>query len=103
MSLCFAEGIVMNPRAHLRMTYESNPIAFLVAQAGGISVDGHEEILKIQHSAVLFLFNLWLDKHTHALVHLSAGRSRKRARESENEKDRECVSNIPAQIPDFFF
>ena len=41
---------MMNPRAHLRMTYESNPIAFLVANAGGVAVDGREAVLGIRHS-----------------------------------------------------
>ncbi|XP_010484219.1 PREDICTED: fructose-1,6-bisphosphatase, chloroplastic [Camelina sativa] len=41
-------GVAMNPRDHLRLVYEGNPLAFLVEQAGGKSSDGEREILSIQ-------------------------------------------------------
>ena len=28
-------GVTMNPRAHLRLLYEANPLAFIAEQAGG--------------------------------------------------------------------
>ena len=28
-------GVAMNPRSHLRLVYEANPLAFLAEQAGG--------------------------------------------------------------------
>lgn len=41
-------GVAMNPRDHLRLVYEGNPLAFLVEQAGGKASDGKREILSIQ-------------------------------------------------------
>lgn len=28
-------GVAMNPRSHLRLLYEANPLAFIAEQAGG--------------------------------------------------------------------
>ena len=28
-------GVAMNPRSHLRLLYEANPLAFVAEQAGG--------------------------------------------------------------------
>jgi fructose-1,6-bisphosphatase I len=41
-------GIAMNPRDHLRLVYEANPLSFLVEQAGGSGSDGKRRILEIQ-------------------------------------------------------
>ncbi|KAG0476356.1 hypothetical protein HPP92_013197 [Vanilla planifolia] len=41
-------GIVMNPRDHLRLVYEANPLSFLVEHAGGKGSDGKTRILSIQ-------------------------------------------------------
>ncbi|KAK1301150.1 hypothetical protein QJS10_CPB13g00228 [Acorus calamus] len=41
-------GVVMNPRGHLRLVYEANPLSFLVEQAGGKGSDGKCRILSIQ-------------------------------------------------------
>ncbi|KAK1274818.1 hypothetical protein QJS04_geneDACA005711 [Acorus gramineus] len=41
-------GVVMNPRDHLRLVYEANPLSFLVEQAGGKGSDGKCRILSIQ-------------------------------------------------------
>lgn len=41
-------GIVMNPRDHLRLVYEANPLSFLVEHAGGRGSDGKTRILSIQ-------------------------------------------------------
>ncbi|KAF4376388.1 hypothetical protein F8388_012050 [Cannabis sativa] len=41
-------GIAMNPRDHLRLVYEANPLSFLVEQAGGRGSDGKHRILSIQ-------------------------------------------------------
>ncbi|CAM8930924.1 unnamed protein product [Rhodiola kirilowii] len=41
-------GIAMNPRAHLRLVYEANPLSFLAEQAGGKGSDGKHRILSIQ-------------------------------------------------------
>ncbi|CAH8363334.1 unnamed protein product [Eruca vesicaria subsp. sativa] len=41
-------GVAMNPRDHLRLVYEGNPLAYLVEQAGGKASDGKREILSIQ-------------------------------------------------------
>ncbi|KDP29993.1 hypothetical protein JCGZ_18760 [Jatropha curcas] len=41
-------GIAMNPRHHLRLVYEANPLSFLVEQAGGRGSDGKVRILSIQ-------------------------------------------------------
>ena len=38
----------MNPRDHLRLVYEANPLSFLVEQAGGKGSDGKRRILSIQ-------------------------------------------------------
>lgn len=34
----------MNPRSHLRLVYEGNPLAFLCDQAGGLATDGIRRI-----------------------------------------------------------
>ncbi|OVA01850.1 Fructose-1 [Macleaya cordata] len=41
-------GVAMNPRDHLRLVYEANPLSFLVEQAGGRGSDGKVKILSIQ-------------------------------------------------------
>ncbi|KAK3016270.1 hypothetical protein RJ639_006101 [Escallonia herrerae] len=41
-------GVTMNPRDHLRLVYEANPLSFLVEQAGGRGSDGTIRILSIQ-------------------------------------------------------
>ncbi|KAJ1703353.1 hypothetical protein LUZ63_003132 [Rhynchospora breviuscula] len=41
-------GIAMNPRDHLRLVYEANPLSFLVEEAGGRGSDGKHRILAIQ-------------------------------------------------------
>lgn len=41
-------GLVMNPRDHLRIVYEGNPLSFLVEQAGGKASDGKSRILSMQ-------------------------------------------------------
>lgn len=41
-------GVAMNPRDHLRLVYEANPLSFLAEQAGGRGSDGKNRILTIQ-------------------------------------------------------
>lgn len=41
-------GVAMNPRDHLRLVYEANPLSFLAEQAGGKGSDGHSRILSLQ-------------------------------------------------------
>ncbi|EER90172.1 hypothetical protein BDA96_10G284500 [Sorghum bicolor] len=41
-------GVAMNPRDHLRLVYEANPLSFLAEQAGGRGSDGKNRILNIQ-------------------------------------------------------
>ncbi|XP_050210177.1 fructose-1,6-bisphosphatase, chloroplastic [Mercurialis annua] len=41
-------GVAMNPREHLRLVYEANPLSFLAEQAGGRGSDGKSRILSIQ-------------------------------------------------------
>lgn len=41
-------GVTMNPRDHLRLVYEANPLSFLAEQAGGKGSDGKNRILSIQ-------------------------------------------------------
>ncbi|KAJ0975382.1 hypothetical protein J5N97_017347 [Dioscorea zingiberensis] len=41
-------GLAMNPRDHLRLVYEANPLSFLVENAGGRGSDGKTRILSIQ-------------------------------------------------------
>ncbi|KAK8659708.1 hypothetical protein V6N13_029902 [Hibiscus sabdariffa] len=41
-------GIAMNPRDHLRLVYEANPLSFLAEQAGGKGSNGKSRILSIQ-------------------------------------------------------
>ena len=49
-----------NKNGRLRLTYEANPIAFLVEQAGGKATDGNIDILKVNvkriHQRVPFIF-----------------------------------------------
>ena len=40
------------PDGKLRLTYESNPIAFLAEQAGGIALDGTRRILEIEPKSI---------------------------------------------------
>lgn len=53
-------GIAMNPRAHLRLVYEGNPIAFVVENAGGKASTGVGDIMdvkpeKLHHRLPLFV------------------------------------------------
>ncbi|EPS57153.1 hypothetical protein M569_17668, partial [Genlisea aurea] len=41
-------GVAMNPRDHLRLVYEGNPLSFLAEQAGGKGSDGKSRILSMQ-------------------------------------------------------
>ncbi|KAK6143669.1 hypothetical protein DH2020_024017 [Rehmannia glutinosa] len=41
-------GVAMNPRDHLRLVYEANPLSFLAEQAGGRGSDGKVRILNLQ-------------------------------------------------------
>ncbi|XP_031380384.1 fructose-1,6-bisphosphatase, chloroplastic [Punica granatum] len=41
-------GVAMNPRDHLRLVYEANPLSFLAEQAGGKGSDGKNRILSLQ-------------------------------------------------------
>ncbi|KAI5386098.1 hypothetical protein KIW84_072609, partial [Lathyrus oleraceus] len=41
-------GVAMNPRDHLRLVYEANPLSFIVEQAGGRGSDGKSRILSLQ-------------------------------------------------------
>ncbi|XP_021776251.1 fructose-1,6-bisphosphatase, chloroplastic-like [Chenopodium quinoa] len=41
-------GVAMNPRDHLRLVYEANPLSFVAEQAGGKGSDGKSRILSIQ-------------------------------------------------------
>ncbi|KAL2936749.1 Fructose-1 6-bisphosphatase chloroplastic [Bienertia sinuspersici] len=41
-------GIAMNPRDHLRLVYEANPLSFVAEQAGGKGSDGKSRIRLIQ-------------------------------------------------------
>ncbi|XP_073065762.1 fructose-1,6-bisphosphatase, cytosolic [Primulina eburnea] len=41
-------GLAMNPRDHLRLVYEANPLSFLAEQAGGKGSDGKGRILSLQ-------------------------------------------------------
>lgn len=41
-------GLAMNPRDHLRLVYEANPLSFLAEQAGGKGSDGKLRILSLQ-------------------------------------------------------
>lgn len=41
-------GVAMNPRNHLRLVYEANPLSFLAEKAGGRGSDGKNRILSIQ-------------------------------------------------------
>lgn len=41
-------GVAMNPRDHLRLVYEANPLSFIVEQAGGRGSDGKNRILSLQ-------------------------------------------------------
>lgn len=41
-------GVAMNPRDHLRLVYEANPLSFLVEHAGGRGSDGKSRILSLQ-------------------------------------------------------
>eukprot|EP00775_Hariotina_reticulata_P012263 gene12263-12401_t len=43
-------GVCMNPRCHLRLVYEANPLAMLVEQSGGIGSDGKKNIREIAPS-----------------------------------------------------
>lgn len=45
-------GVAMNPRDHLRLLYEANPLSFVAEQAGGRGSDGRRRILDIVPGAV---------------------------------------------------
>ncbi len=40
-------GVAMNPRSHLRLLYECQPLAFVTEQAGGKATDGVRAIRDI--------------------------------------------------------
>mmetsp|Transcript_12775 Transcript_12775/g.40369 ORF Transcript_12775/g.40369 Transcript_12775/m.40369 type:complete len:140 (-) Transcript_12775:191-610(-) len=40
-------GVAMNPRAHLRLLYEGNPLSFICEQAGGLGSDGERRVMDI--------------------------------------------------------
>jgi fructose-1,6-bisphosphatase I len=40
-------GLAMNPRSHLQLVYEANPLSYLVEQGGGKATDGKRRILEI--------------------------------------------------------
>lgn len=42
----------MNPRRHLRLVYEANPLALLSEQAGGAAVDGVSNIRELRPGAL---------------------------------------------------
>lgn len=41
-----------NPEGKLRLLYESNPVAFLAEQAGGMAIDGKRRVLDIQPESI---------------------------------------------------
>ena len=41
-----------NPKGKLRLLYECNPISFICEQAGGLAIDGEENVLDIQPEAL---------------------------------------------------
>ncbi|OJX40831.1 MAG: fructose-bisphosphatase [Chloroflexi bacterium 44-23] len=43
---------VSKPEGKLRLTYEANPLAFIVKQAGGYASNGHQDILEIKPHAL---------------------------------------------------
>lgn len=45
-------GWAGNPRSHLRLLYEANPLSFVAEQAGGKGSDGKRDILGIEPSAL---------------------------------------------------
>ena len=45
-------GVAMNPRSHLRILYEGNPMSFVVEQAGGVASDGKSRMLEIEPTEV---------------------------------------------------
>lgn len=45
-------GVCMNPRCHLRLVYEANPLALLAEQAGGSASDGKRAIRSITPGAL---------------------------------------------------
>ena len=45
-------GMASNPRSHLRLVYEGNPIALVVEEAGGLASTGTERILEVVPSKV---------------------------------------------------
>ena len=61
-------GIFMYPRdnkdpnkpSRLRLMYEANPISFIIEQAGGVAVTGHERVMELQpeslHQRAPFIF-----------------------------------------------
>ena len=65
-------GVAMNPRSHLRLLYEGNPMAFIVEEAGGKGVDGlrnlrtiapeklHQKVRSVSFPLSLSLFTLSL-------------------------------------------
>jgi fructose-1,6-bisphosphatase I len=50
VDVAFLAGVCMNPRCHLRLVYEANPLALLCEQAGGIASDGKVDIRSITPS-----------------------------------------------------
>ena len=52
MHLQIRGGMACNPRSHLRLVYEGNPMAMVVEEAGGLASTGRERILDIQPTEV---------------------------------------------------
>ncbi|KAA8490815.1 Fructose-1,6-bisphosphatase, chloroplastic [Porphyridium purpureum] len=48
----YTGGWAGNPRSHLRLVYEANPLAFIAEQAHGRGSDGKRRILEIQPAAL---------------------------------------------------
>jgi hypothetical protein len=45
----------MNPRSHLRLVYEANPLSYLVEQGGSKGTDGKRRILEMQEIAFFYV------------------------------------------------
>jgi fructose-1,6-bisphosphatase I len=63
------------PEGKMFLTYEANPLAFLVEQAGGVATDGHQPILDLRPTALhqrtpLFIGNRELVERLERLVRL---------------------------------
>lgn len=45
-------GDTRNPNGKLRLMYESNPLAYIVEQAGGAATDGIRRVLEVQPTSL---------------------------------------------------